>query len=101
MTHNSFANRVSKSDSANAQKNTTKLVSFNTFSNLFYKQALNNKKNPGKFTTSKGKKVTITTPVSSVKYTDHDVNGIVETLSIIGIVALSFIIFDPLRFIFR
>ncbi|EEI20178.1 hypothetical protein G8J22_00772 [Lentilactobacillus hilgardii] len=107
MTHNSFANRVSKSDSANAQKNTTKLVSFNTFSNLFYKQALNNKKNPGKFTTSKGKKVTITTPVSSVKYTDHDVNGIVETLpviitlSIIGIVAVSFIIFDPLRFIFR
>ncbi|MFT8744646.1 MAG: hypothetical protein ABF767_13410, partial [Lentilactobacillus hilgardii] len=70
-------------------------------------QALNNKKNPGKFTTSKGKKVTITTPVSSVKYTDHDVNGIVETLpviitlSIIGIVAVSFIIFDPLRFIFR
>lgn len=107
MTHNSFANRISKSDSANAQKNTTKLVSFNTFSNLFYKQALNNKKNPGKFTTSKGKKVTITTPVSSVKYTDHDVNGIVETLpviitlSIIGIVAVSFIIFDPLRFIFR
>lgn len=107
MAHNSFADRVSKSDTASAAKNNTKLVSFNTFSKLFYKQALNKKQNPGKFTTSKGKKVTITTPVSSVKYTDHDVNGIVETLpviitlSIIGFVAISFIVFDPLRFIFR
>lgn len=107
LTHNSFANRVSKSDHVGTQKSNAKLVSFDTFSNLFYKQALNQKKNPGKFTTSKGKKVTITTPVSNVKYTNHDVNGVIETLpviitlSIIGIVAVSFIVFDPLRFIFK
>lgn len=104
---NSFANRVSKSDPNNTQKNTTKLVGFTTFSNLFYKQVLNKKKDPGKFTTTNGKKVTITTPVSSVKYTEHDVSGFAESLpviislAIIGIVGLSFIIFDPLRFIFR
>lgn len=107
IAHNSFANRVSKSDADSPKKNTTKLVSFDTYSNIFYKQALSKRNNPGKFTTSKGKKVTITTPVSNVKYSDHDVNGVVETLpviitlSIIGIVALSFIVFDPLRFIFR
>ncbi len=107
ISQGSFANRVAKEDNNGAKKNTTKLVSFDTFSDLFYKQAAQVKKSPGKFTTSKGKKVTITTPVSSVKYSDNDENGVMETLpviitlSIIGLVALSFIVFDPLRFIFR
>lgn len=110
---NTFAAVVKKSDPKTAKqtvatgKNKTKLLTFNAFSNSIYRHVLRSAKTPGKITTTNGHKVTLTTPVKHVKYTEHDTTTISETLpivitiAIIAVAGITFIAFDPLKFLFK
>ncbi|MFK8797479.1 hypothetical protein ABMS01_07390 [Lentilactobacillus parabuchneri] len=108
-----FAETVKKSDpkvtkqTVVAGKNKTKLLTVNAFSNSIYKHVLRSAKTPGKITTTSGHKVTLTTPVKHVKYSEHDSTAISETLpivitiAIIAVAGITFIAFDPLKFLFK
>ncbi|MDH5109688.1 hypothetical protein, partial [Lentilactobacillus kefiri] len=109
-----FADKVTKSDpkavkaaATSASSNKTKLLPFNAFSNKIYRHVLSTAQKPGTVTTTTGKKVTLTTPVKHVKYMEHDSTGISETLPLLGALAIiavagvTFIAFDPLRFLFK
>ncbi|PAK83123.1 prolipoprotein diacylglyceryl transferase [Lentilactobacillus parakefiri] len=108
-----FADHVTKSDPKAIKEvtaianNKTKLLTFNAFSDKIYRHVLKTAQKPGTVTTTTGHKVTLTTPVKHVKYTEHDSTGISETLPvmatlvIIGVAGITFIAFDPLRFLFK
>lgn len=103
----SSALKISNNDTA--AKNKTKLVSLNAFSNALYKKVQKQKENSGKIVPASGKKATITTPTKNFRYsttgqgatTVSESMPVIVTLSVIGIAVLGFIVFDPLRFIFR
>lgn len=98
---------IIESDGRHQAKSKTKLVTFDTFSDSFYKTVKNNNVNRGRLTTTNGDKVTITTPVSNAKYLMHDKTGVsdlwplIATVAVIGLAGLSFFAFDPLRFLFK
>lgn len=102
-----FAEVVVESDGSSKTKSKTKLVTFDTFSKSFYKTLSNKKVNAGRLTPINGDKVTITTPVSHVKYLMHDKTSvsdmwpIIATVAVIGLAGLSFFVFDPLKFLFK
>ncbi|MBZ3776515.1 hypothetical protein K9P40_05415 [Lentilactobacillus otakiensis] len=108
-----FADKVTNSDpkavkAASAiTSNKTKLLTFNAFSNTIYRHVLKTAQKPGTITTVTGSKATLTTPVKHVKYMEHDSTGISETLpvmatlAVIAVAGVTFIAFDPLRFLFK
>lgn len=108
-----FADKVTKSDPKAVKEataianNKTKLLTFNAFSDKIYRHVLKTAQKPGTVTTTSGHKVTLTTPVKHVKYTEHDSTGVSETLpvmatlAIIGVAGITFNAFDPLRFLFK
>lgn len=102
-----FAEVVVESDGSSKTKSKTKLVTFDRFSKSFYKTLSNKKVNAGRLTPINGDKVTITTPVSHVKYLMHDKTSfydmwpIIATVAVIRLAGLSFFVFDPLKFLFK
>lgn len=108
-----FADKVTKSDPKAVKEataianNKTKLLTFNAFSDKIYRHVLKTAQKPGTVTTTSGHKVTLTTPVKHVKYTEHDSTGVSETLpvmatlAIVGVAGITFNAFDPLRFLFK